>query len=439
MKHMEYIDSFYKFKTPGGFKPGLDRIQAILDRVGNPEKKVKTIHVAGTNGKGSTSAMMSMILREAGYKVGFFSSPHIQSFNERMRVNGIPIADTDLARLVEVIKPVVEEIEPIEGLGGRASFFEVVTALAFMYFADQKVDALILEVGLGGRLDATNVVHPIASVITSIGLDHTEYLGDTLAAIAGEKAGIIKENVPVITGVQNEEALSVIDQIAKEKSAPLYTPLKECSWNLLENNLRYQQVDLTLDQTTYYGLKVGLLGEHQLRNATIGLRTIQVVQKYYPAVNETAIHDGLRKVKWPGRLELVQENPAVLLDGAHNIQGVEALSCFLEKAKSQYQNLYMVMSILGDKEVTAMVKQIAPLATRIIFTQNNNLRSSTAENLAEALEGENTDFELIPDFEVAIRQTVQKAKDGDLVCITGSLYTISEARELLMPNQVGVI
>lgn len=439
MKHMEYIDSFYMFKTPGGFKPGLERIQAILDRVGNPERKVKCIHVAGTNGKGSTSAMMSMILREAGYKVGFFSSPHIQHFHERMRINGMPIADTDLARLVEEIKPVIEEIEPIDGLGGRASFFEVVTALAFMYFADQKVDALILEVGLGGRLDATNVVHPIASVITSIGLDHTEYLGNTLAAIAGEKAGIIKEGVPVITGVRNEEALSVIAQKAEEKNAQLYAPLAESNWNFLESNLRYQNVDLTMDQTTYHELKIGLLGEHQLRNATIGLKTIQIVQKYYPAVDETAIRNGLGKVKWPGRLELVQENPAVLLDGAHNIQGVEALSCFIEEVKSQYRNLYMVMSILGDKEVTAMVKKVAPLATKITFTQNNNLRASAAEKLAETLKDEHTEFKIIPDFEMAIRKTIQEAEEGDLVCITGSLYTISEARELLIINELGII
>ncbi|WP_164730957.1 bifunctional folylpolyglutamate synthase/dihydrofolate synthase [Anoxybacter fermentans] len=438
MNYMDYINSFSKFKMGGGYRPGLERVKAALKELGNPEREVKIIHVAGTNGKGSTSAMMASILKQAGYRVGFYSSPHLHHFRERFRINGVPISKEELELMVKKVKPVIEEISKDPKLG-RPSFFEVVTVIAFVYFAYKKVDALVLEVGLGGRLDATNVVYPLISVITSIGHDHTEYLGTTLSEIAFEKAGIIKENVAVVTGVQDKEAFATIEKVAKDKNAPLYAPLREAEWTKKEENLIKQKIDLTLESQFYHDLEIGLLGEHQIRNAIVALKTILLLKEHFPAVDEQAIRRGFKEVKWPGRLELIRENPSVLLDGAHNIEGIEALALFLERVKNNFDHLYLVMSILKDKDVDPMVRRIAPLASGIIFTQNHNLRASSGEDLARILEGEEVDIKVIPDFATAIHKAIIEAKSSDLVCITGSLYTIAEAREILLPGDQGIL
>lgn len=429
MKSREYLNSFSKFKTDGGFRPGLHRVEAALEKLGNPEKELQVIHVAGTNGKGSTSAMMASILNEAGYRVGFYSSPHLQDFSERFRLNGVPISENDLDFVTEKIKPVMEEIARDPELG-RPSFFEVVTVLAFVYFAYKKVDVLILEVGLGGRLDATNVVYPLASVITSIGLDHTEYLGTTLSEIAFEKAGIIKHNIPVITGVTKPEAFQVIFEQAKARDADLYSPINQANWERLDADLRHQTLNLTLDDNQFSELKLGLLGEHQIRNAVVALKTLDILKKYFTALDEQVIRNGLFKVSWPGRLELIRENPPVLLDGAHNLEGIIALASFLARVKKNYNNLYIVMSILKDKNIKAMIAKMVPLTTQIIFTQNHNLRASSAEQVKQILADQAINIEIIPDFETAINTVLAKAKNDDLVCITGSLYTIAEARDI---------
>lgn len=434
MNYLEYLDSFSKFKTDGGYKPGLQRIQAILDRLGNPEKALQIIHVAGTNGKGSTSAMISSIFRQAGYKVGLYTSPHLQDFRERFRLNGIPISQEELEEIVEKLKPVIEDVTNIPELD-QPSYFEVVTALAFLYYAQKKVDILVLEVGLGGRLDATNVALPLVSVITTIGFDHMEYLGNTLGEIATEKAGIIKAGTPVVIGVRDQEAIDAIQRKAAERSAPLYQPLNDSNWVKRGGTLRHQIIDLALGGRQYDDLRIGLLGEHQIRNATVAIRVIELVQSQFPSIDEQAIRKGLSEVKWPGRLELARENPPVLLDGAHNIEGIEALAAFLEEVKSQYDHLYLVMSILKDKEFAPMVRRVAHLANSITFTQNHSLRASSAEALAHILDGEEVEVHITPDFPTAIHEAIAKAKACDLVCITGSLYTIAEAREILFPEE----
>lgn len=437
MNCIEYIDSFAKFKANGGYKPGLQRIQALLDRLGNPEKRLQIIHVAGTNGKGSTSAMIASIMRQAGYSVGLYTSPHLQDFRERFRLNGTPISDEDLAQAVEELKPAVEEVTQT-GLD-RPSFFEVVTALAFLYYANKQADILVLEVGLGGRLDATNVARPLVSVITTIGFDHMEYLGDTLAEIAAEKAGIIKETTPVVIGVRDQEAIEAIQRKAGEMDAPLYRPVDEAVWTKTAGRLGHQIVDLTLAGQLYGGVELALPGEHQIRNALVAIKTVELIRPAFPQVDEAAIRRGLSAVKWPGRLELVQENPPVLLDGAHNIEGIEALAAFLEEVKTEYEHVYLVMSILKDKEVAPMLHRVAHLASGITFTQNHSLRASSAEELAQILEGEEVEIRIIPDFPQAIRDAIAKATSRDLVCITGSLYTIAEARAILIPEEKGEI
>ncbi|MCK4258035.1 MAG: bifunctional folylpolyglutamate synthase/dihydrofolate synthase [Halanaerobiales bacterium] len=437
MSYMDYINTFAKFKASGGFKPGHERILAILEKLDNPHQKVKVIHVAGTNGKGSTSAMMASIFHQSGYNVGFYSSPHLHHFSERMRYNGTPISDTELELMIKKIKPIVEEITKNPKLG-RPSFFEITTALAYSYFAYKKVDVVLLEVGLGGRLDATNVINPLASVITTIGLDHTEYLGNTLAEIAFEKAGIIKDNTPVIIGVEEKEAYEVIEKQAMLKNAPLYTPLPNASWKNIEQNLSHQRFFLKVGDKAYPDLELALLGEHQIRNAVLAIETMNVVKEHFSKVDDEKIYRGLREVSWPGRLELVGEKPYILLDGAHNIAGIDVLAQFLEGIKENYNNLYLVMSILRDKDIEKMVKRMAPIATKIIFTQNENSRVSSAEELAQFVESNDVDIELKPNFEVAINDCITIAKDLDLICITGSFYTVAEARELLLEKMAKV-
>lgn len=438
MKYLEYLESFSKFKMDGGYKPGLERVQAALDKLGNPERQLPIIHLAGTNGKGSTSAMLASVLKEAGYTVGLYTSPHLAHFSERFRINGVPISEDELEQFTAQIKPYMDELEVTPGLG-RPSYFEVITVLAFLYFAAKKVDVLILEVGLGGRLDATNVVRPLASVITTIGFDHMEYLGNTLGAIATEKAGIIKNGVPVIVGVQDEEAYQAIAAIAQEHEAPLYRPVSCAQWMKREQNLCYQTIDLRIGARSYPELEIALPGEHQIRNAIVTIETIEQVRGHFPKLEQQAIYTGLKKVKWPGRLELVQEKPAVILDGAHNIEGIEALATFLEQVKGSYRKLYLVMSILRDKETAPMVQRIAPLATNIVFTQNHSLRVSDANELAGNVLGGDVQIEVIPDFKTALKSAIAKAGEGDLVCISGSLYTITEARQLLLPDDQGMI
>ncbi len=434
MNCMEYIDSFAKFRSNGGFKPGLQRVTTALELLGNPEKEIKIIHVAGTNGKGSTSAMISSVLKQADYQVGLYSSPHLQSFTERFRLNGKPINIEDLELVTEKIKPIIEEISRDSSLG-RPSFFEMITILAFVYYAYKKVDALVLEVGLGGRLDATNVVHPLVSVITSIGFDHTEYLGTTLSQIAYEKAGIIKECTPVVIGVRDQDAIDAIIEQADLKKAPLSAPLSVTSWEKVNEDLHKQTVDLIIESDRYRQLEIGLVGDHQVRNAVVAIKTLKVIQEHFPKVNNSSIREGLKEVRWPGRLELVRENPPVLIDGAHNIEGIEALVDYLNRIHNEYQNLYLVMSILKDKDVKQMLERVVPLASGIVFTQNHNFRANTAEDLAKLLEDTQVDFKVISEFDEAIRYGISQASSDDLVCITGSLYTIAEAREILLPGE----
>lgn len=433
MDYMDYLDSYSKFKSEGGYKPGLGRMKAALKRLGNPEKKINTIHVAGTNGKGSTSAMMASILKQAGYNVGFFSSPHLHHFRERFRINGVPIAEKELELMVKQIRPAIEEVSKDPELG-RMSYFEVVTVLAFNYFAYKKLDLVVLEVGLGGRLDSTNVVHPLVSVITNIGHDHMEYLGDTLAEIGKVKAGIIKDSVPVVTGVEKEEAFAAVKEEAEEKNAKIYRPLKEAEWEKKDQTISHQEVDLNFGDKTYGGLKIGLSGDHQIYNAALAIKVMELLKADFEKITDQVIRKGLAEVRWPGRLELVGTNPPILLDGAHNIEGIKALASFLDEVKDQYDNLYLVMSILKDKRVEPMIRELAYLADGIIFTQNHNFRASTAEELGQLYQEEGIEVVTIPNFEEAINQAVSKAENNDLICITGSLYTIAEAREILKPG-----
>ena len=346
-EYKKILDYLYSLESPE-IKLGLERVQSLLDKLGNPEKGLLCIHVAGTNGKGSVCAMLQSVLMEAGYKVGMYTSPHLKRFNERIRMNNNLITDREIAGCFLKIKPNAT----------NQSFFEITTAMAFLYFREKNVDFAILETGLGGRLDATNVVNPLVSVITSIGLEHTELLGNTIEKIAFEKAGIVKEGMPVVTGAKGE-ALNVIKKIAKERNAPLFLTRK-----FKDVKFRY------------------LNGEFQQQNKDIALTAIDALREFHKIkINENKIIDGIKKTRWPARMEMISRN--VLIDAAHNPDGFKILKNELISIKKQknIENFIFVIGIQTDKKIHTMLKTISPLVSAVVFTRSKNPKAAEPAEL----------------------------------------------------------
>ena len=419
MKEIDYLKNFGKFSV----KPGLERVRLLLEYLDHPEKELNVIHIAGTNGKGSTSAILTSIYKEAGYKVGTYTSPGVVEFNERIRINDQNISDPELAKLVRIIKPVVEKVsKKLE----HPTFFEILTAAALLYFSKKEVELVVLETGLGGRLDATNIVHSLISVITNVSLDHTEYLGNTLEKITWEKAGIIEEEQTVITAASKKKVINKLEEVARERDAKLINIQQEFSWELkgLENGR--QIFDLKCDdKDEYLDLELSLLGEYQIVNAVTALGVVEELQADYP-VNKDKIRSALEKVKWPGRLEVVAEKPTVILDGAHNKEGAQKLAQELDKFS--YNNLTMVLSILGDKDIDGMVEALAPKADQIILTRNKNERAVGTEKLKEKVNKYNLKITIDNNLNSAVDRAFVLSKEEDLIVIGGSLYTVSEIR-----------
>jgi dihydrofolate synthase/folylpolyglutamate synthase len=380
---------------------GLERSEKLAALAGNPQAKLRFIHVAGTNGKGSTCAMLESIYRAAGLRVGLFTSPHLVSFRERIQVNRQLIPENELVRLVEEIQPLLKQFPADNHL----TLFEVVTVMALKFFAEQKCDLVIWETGLGGRLDATNIVTPLASVITNIAFDHQQWLGDTLEKIAAEKAGIVKPGIPVVTATEEKSALAVIEKLAKAKNAPL---------TKLNSKFKIQNS------------KLSLLGEHQKINAALALATVEVLQKQIP-VSEEKIREGLQIVNWPGRLQLIEKanGQKILLDGAHNVAGVEALRAALPAGVP----LTFIVGFLGDKDWRPMCEILAPLAAKIFCVPVASARTADACELAETFRAANPSAEVLvcENFSEAINAS----KDEPFIVVTGSLYLVGEALELL--------
>jgi dihydrofolate synthase/folylpolyglutamate synthase len=381
---------------------GLKNTLRLAMLAGNPQEKLRFIHVAGTNGKGSTCAMLESIYRAAGLRAGLFASPHLVSFRERIQVNRQLIPENELVRLVEEFQPLLNQF-PAEN---HLTLFEVVTVMALKFFAEQKCDLVIWETGLGGRLDATNIVTPLASVITNIAFDHQQWLGDTLGKIAGEKAGIIKPGIPVVTAADAPEALAVIEKIAREKKAPLKI----------------------VDAERLAGTPApSLLGEHQKTNATLAVATVEVLQKQIPVPVEK-IRAGLAAVNWPGRLQLVVRpgGQKILLDGAHNVAGTKALRATLEKDFTRVR-LVIIFGTLADKQWPDICRMLAPLAAIIFTVPVASERTADANELAKVFRSAN------PAAEVFVCKTFSEAviasKDEPFVVITGSLYLVGEALE----------
>lgn len=426
MNYKEAMDYIHKVGNFGS-NYGLERTYRILDILDNPQNKLKLIHIAGTNGKGSTTAILTSLLRAKGFKVGMYTSPFLEEFEERIQINGENIPKDKLANLIEKVKVAVDKV--IEEGYNHPTEFEIITCLMFLYFYEEKVDYGVIEVGLGGRLDSTNVINPIISIITSISFDHTNLLGSSLGEIAGEKSGIIKEDSPVVIYPQNKEAYDVIIKKANEMNSDLY-----------EINLSNGEFIKTIDEDKVYQVikiynkfevKLPLLGEHQINNMLLALKAFEVISnKEKFIITEEDIKKGIYDVKWIGRLEIMNRNPMIVIDGAHNIQGISALKQNVEKYFN-YKNIYLLLGILADKQVEDMIKTITPIAKKVYALTPNSTRAELATELKKEIERYNKNIVAFDSYEDALNLAIEEADKNDLILVSGSLYMIGDMRRII--------
>lgn len=430
MQAMEYIEDAAKFSM----KLGLSRTEKILEFLGEPHKKLKCIHIAGTNGKGSTTAMISNILIEMGYKVGMYTSPYIEEFEERIQTNNKNIPKEELARAITKVSIAVDKV--LELGYDNPTQFEIITCAGLLYFYEQDVDFAVIEVGLGGRLDSTNVINPILSIITSISYDHMNILGDTLSQIAFEKAGIIKENVPVILYPQSEEAERVIEKVCYERESKLIrVPLdsakfKECEDILVSGRAKKVQNIIVNTGLWTYNIKLALLGKHQLLNCATVLYAVEELKKLGIKINREAVIEALSKVEWIGRFETLNIKPLVVIDGAHNIDGIKKLKESLE-TYLKYNDIVLILGILADKQVEDMIKVIAPIAKKVICVTPHSERAELAEKLKKIVEKYNSNCEAIEDYISAYEVGISYCNKEDLLLISGSLYMVGDMRKAI--------
>ena len=412
-----------------GIKPGLTRIRALLGALGDPHRTFRSIHVGGTNGKGSTAAMIASVLGSQGYRVGLYTSPHLIDFTERIQVNGRPIPSDRVSALTEKVRQAAGAC-----LSEPPTFFEATTALAFAYFAEATVDCAVIEVGLGGRFDATNVLMPLVSVITTIGLDHQEYLGTTLESIAFEKAGIIKQGVPAVVGRLSPGPLSVIRREAVEREASCcvlggdFDVHGESHEDFSYGGLRRQ----------YGGLSCPLQGRHQLDNAACAMVVLELADARGLGVGEEAVREGLHAVHWPGRLELVSQRPDVWLDGAHNPQAADALAVHLQTLSARRSpaakgRMILVVGMMRDKDRRGVLARLAavPGVSHLIVTGAAHPRAADPLELARDGEGLGVPVTIGPTVTEAFAHARSLAGPDDTICITGSLLVVGEAKAVL--------
>jgi dihydrofolate synthase/folylpolyglutamate synthase len=402
-----------------GMRPGLERISAVLRDIGNPHEELQVVHVAGTNGKGSTAAFLSSIATEGGYKVGLFTSPHLIRFTERMRINGVEIPEAAVVRLADRI---------IKAAPPESTFFEIVTAMAFLYFAEEGVELAIMEAGMGGGLDATNSASGILSLITPISLDHCQYLGESIAAIAREKGGIIKPGQSVVVAVQDADALSILSQRCAELRSPLYCAGAEFSSSWEHQGLTYQGIHARMT-----GLRPGISGRYQKINAAMALCAAELLTSLGFGLDEPALRRGIDSARWPGRMETFGVSPQFLLDCAHNAAGAEALAESL--ADIPYSRLFLVVGIMGDKDIAGILAPLLPLADHVFAVSPAIVRALPSDELAAMCRDRGT--EAIDAGEVAAGLSLAGTAAGpaDLVLVCGSLFTVGEARASLLAQQ----
>lgn len=413
-------------KVPAAYTPenyDLKRMETLLDRLGNPHLAAKSVHIAGTKGKGSTAAMMASALSASGFVTGLFTSPHLLTIRERFKVDDHFITEEEFASLVNTIQPHVEYTDRQKG-HGKLTTFEVLTAMAFAYFKSKKAQFQVIEAGLGGRLDATNVLQPEVCVIAPISLDHTEILGNTLAKIAAEKAGIIKKGSKVVAAPQSDEVIKVIEAICKDKKASLVKVGLDVSWELRKANMRSQYFQVTTLEATY-NLIIPLLGAHQLENAATGVTALELLSHDYPTITAQSIATGLARVYWPGRLQILLRRPLVVVDGAHNAHSMSRLREAIGKS-FRYQKLIIIMGTSSDKDIHGMVEELAGIADTVIVAPSKHPRAMDPKKL----EAEFATYRIQTRVETSVADAVKYALSvadlRDLIVATGSLFVVAE-------------
>lgn len=413
-----------------GSNYGLERTERLLELLGNPHKKLKLIHIAGTNGKGSTSAILGKVLIEHGYKIGFFNSPHLEEIEETIRINDNNIKEEDFISLINEIKPFVNQVVK-EGFN-HPTEFEVLTCIMFLYLYRQKVDFGIIEVGLGGRLDSTNVLTPILSIITSISMDHMNILGNTIEEISKEKAGIIKRGIPIVTYIQRDEVIRVITEKAIKENSNLII-VNPNNYKILEinrdNNIN-QKILVNINGKEEI-LNLSLLGKHQMLNLSLAIEALKELDNLkYINLDINILKLATRMVKWKGRLEILNEKPYIVVDGAHNVDGVQYLKKNIEEY-FKYKNLYLILGILGDKEVEKMLKIIAPMAKEVYTVTSNSNRATNSEDLKKEVLKYNKNCLSFEDYKKAANYAINRANEDDIILASGSLYMIGKMREII--------
>jgi len=429
---LDYIYSYIDYeqvarpRDPANYD--LRRTQELLARIGSPHLKARSVHIAGTNGKGSTAAMIASVLTASGYTTGLYTSPHLYRLNERIRVDGRLISDDGLIALVEKLKGDVEAVSR-KATYGKLTTFEILTALAFACFELKGVDFQVLEVGLGGRLDATNVINPEVSVITSISFDHTDVLGDTLAEVATEKAGIIKSGGIVVTSPQTEEVAKVLGDVCRARRAGLIRVGHDVSWRRLDFSLNRQlfQVEGRLGS---YRLSIPLPGRYQLDNAATAVAALEVLVEKGFNIPAAGLVRGLEEVSWQGRLQVLGHHPLVVVDGAHNPDAARQLRQSLQEY-FDFDHAVLVIGVSCDKDVAGIASELAPLFDRVIVTRSRHPRAMAPAQVETGFVRCGKEAQVVDNVSAALSLALSLAGEKDLVCVTGSLFVVGEAMGLL--------
>jgi dihydrofolate synthase / folylpolyglutamate synthase len=413
---------------PAAAKFDLENITVLAERLGRPDRAYPSVHIAGTNGKGSTAALLESILRHAGYRTGLNTSPHLEKINERLRINGEEIGDDAFAEIFTRIHVFIEELLAARKLRAHPTYFECVTAMAFEYFARERIECGVFEVGLGGRLDATNIISPAVSVITRIDFDHENFLGHSLREIAAEKAGILKPGVPAVLAEQRPEAREVLLTRAKQLGCPVIeaTQAFRIDRESMQNGHARARVLETASGTSFE-IAPSLPGHFQLQNALNAIATARLLHARGFRISNDALTQGVANTVWPGRLEKLQSHPDVYLDGAHNPSAARELATFLQQNFAG-RKLWLLFAALRDKAVDEVAGLLFPLAAEVIFTEPRTSRAVSAKQLAEIAGHHAASFSLIPDAERALEHALRKAAPDDAIFITGSLYLVGQLR-----------
>jgi dihydrofolate synthase/folylpolyglutamate synthase len=436
-QHYEQAVNWVTGLVSYGIKPGLKRMERLAELLGHPHRRLKFIHVAGTNGKGSTCAFLSKVLIDCGYQVGTFTSPYLEKFTNRIEINGKNIPEHEVLVLVNKIKPIVDEIARTEH--GQPTMFEVVTSMALVYFAEEAYpDYVVWETGLGGRLDCTNIVNPIVSVITNVGHDHMEILGDTLAKVAEEKAGIIKPGIPVISTVEQPEVIEVIKRKAQEKKSSLYLLGEQFQFRPLNSGVNEQSLSFSGPFQNFEHVPVSLNGSHQMKNAAVALMTLEVLRQYYATIiDEEHVISGIGQTVWPGRLEMISYSPRILLDGAHNPEGAATLAEALKHTYS-YRKVHFMVGMLALKNHQAYLRHILPLVDTLIITEpdfRNKMEAEKLQMIAQELlieSNQQVTILLESSWKLALDRLRGLTQEDDLAVVSGTLYLISDVRSWIL-------